>query len=282
MSDEHPWLKYKPAALRKALDAVSWDAGALWWSLQMYMGGTGADGVLPKKALHVATSRKISQAKIAALLPELFEEGLLEDQGDSVRSCFWEQPPVETWSDDVLRARWQRRKALSRLSELCRAIKDRDRHLCRYCGQRVNWADKKGRLGGSYDHVDPDGENTLDNVVVACRHCNGKKKDRTPEQAGMPLYRPGTTAASIADGTARVVAASAVHDPAPEPRARSEDLAPIQIRSGSGPDSSCAQARDGTEPDRAESDLDRTSPPTAGWSSASPHQSLSKSGEKES
>lgn len=277
MSDEHPWLKHKPAVIRKGLDAVSWDAAALYWAIQMYMGGTGADGVLSKKQLHVAAGRKISPAKVNALLPELFEEKLLEDLGDMVRSSHWEQPPVETWSDDVLRARWQRRKALARMSELCQAIKARDRHLCAYCGQRVNWADKKGRLGGTYDHVDPDGENTLDNVRVACRHCNGKKKDRTPEQAGMPLYRPGTTAASIADGSARVVAASVVHGPAPEPRARSQDLDPIQIRSGSGPDSSCAQARDGNEPDRARSDPDRTTPPHAGGPSASPHQQQSRS-----
>ena len=218
MSDEHPWLKYKPAVIRKGLDAVEWDAVGLYWSIQMYMGGTGADGILPKRLLHVATGRRVSLKKIDSLLPQLLEEKLLVEDGDSIKDPHWNQPPVETWTDDVLRDRWKRANDLKRNGELCRAIKSRDRHLCRYCGERVNWADKKSRLSGTYDHVDPDGDNSFSNVVVACRRCNGIKKDRTPEQAGMPLYLPGTTAASIAAGPAREVAASAAQDSAPDPQ----------------------------------------------------------------
>jgi hypothetical protein len=177
-----------------------------------------------------------------------------------------------------LRDRWKRDKDLKRNGELCRAIKARDRHLCRYCGDRVNWADKKGRLAGTYDHVDPDGDNSFHNVVVACKRCNGIKKDRTPEQAGMPLYLPGTTAAAIAAGTAREVAASAAQDSAPEPRARSHDPDPIWIGSGSGPGSARAPARDRTEPDRARSDPDRTNPPHAGESTAHSQQPQSQEG----
>lgn len=98
------------------------------------------------------------------------------------------------------RLRWRRGKALSRNVELREAIVQRDRSLCRYCGERVDFRDRVGPLGGTYDHVDPDGDNSLDNCVVACRRCNGVKCDRTPAEAGMPLYPPGTTRADILAG----------------------------------------------------------------------------------
>jgi hypothetical protein len=65
----------------------------------------------------------------------------------------------------------------------------------------VNWDDKNGGTGGTYDHVDPDGDNSMSNVVVACRECNCEvKKERPLEHSGMALWRPGTTAAQIAAG----------------------------------------------------------------------------------
>ncbi len=62
----------------------------------------------------------------------------------------------------------------------------RDRHTCLYCGQVGN-----GRgVTLTRDHVVPrvqGGRDTWENVVTACRVCNGRKGGRTPEQAGMPL-----------------------------------------------------------------------------------------------
>lgn len=268
MSGHHPWLKHSPEKARESLAAVSWDAAALWHVLLFYMADTGTDGTLAKKKLVVATDRRLTQRRIDQVLPELFEEELLVDLGDKVGAGeHWHQPPVETWTDPVLHARWRRKAQLRRMPELTNRIKDRDRHLCRYCGHRVNWTDRRGLLGGTYDHVDPDGENTFDNVVVACRRCNGRKKDRTPDQAGMPLYRPGTTAAIIAAGSARTVAASAGHDRSPEPRARSSDQVRTQSGSDPGAGSARAPARDETDPVRTESDPahhespDRGSPP---------------------
>jgi 5-methylcytosine-specific restriction endonuclease McrA len=80
-----------------------------------------------------------------------------------------------------------RRQALGRDPELRRAIRERDRDLCRYCGIKVRWTDRKSVAGGTYDHVDPSGDNIAANVVVACRGCNSSKGCRTPEEAGMPL-----------------------------------------------------------------------------------------------
>ena len=60
----------------------------------------------------------------------------------------------------------------------------RDASLCMYCGTRH----KDGAL--TRDHVLPISRGGLDrwsNVVTACRPCNTRKGNRTPEEAGMPL-----------------------------------------------------------------------------------------------
>lgn len=66
----------------------------------------------------------------------------------------------------------------------------RDRGVCAYCGRMIPLAE------ASMDHIIPHslgGPATWDNLVNACRRCNGKKANRTPEQAGMPLrFKPFT------------------------------------------------------------------------------------------
>lgn len=64
----------------------------------------------------------------------------------------------------------------------------RDRQLCAYCGDRF----EEGEL--TREHVVPLAQGGRDhwmNVVTACRACNHRKGNRTPEQAHMPLlYAP--------------------------------------------------------------------------------------------
>lgn len=61
----------------------------------------------------------------------------------------------------------------------------RDNYSCQYCG-----ANNPSNL--TLDHVMPQsrgGKNTWENLVCACRDCNFKKANRTPEEAMMPLLR---------------------------------------------------------------------------------------------
>lgn len=63
-----------------------------------------------------------------------------------------------------------------------RALFQRDNFTCQYCGE------KPSRL--EVEHVIPraqGGKNVWNNVTTACRSCNARKRDRTPEQAGMTL-----------------------------------------------------------------------------------------------
>jgi 5-methylcytosine-specific restriction endonuclease McrA len=62
----------------------------------------------------------------------------------------------------------------------------RDGYRCMYCGQSRAGAELE------LEHVIPrsrGGKNSWDNLVAACRRCNSRKNDRTPEEAGMPLIR---------------------------------------------------------------------------------------------
>jgi 5-methylcytosine-specific restriction endonuclease McrA len=72
-------------------------------------------------------------------------------------------------------------RALSRKNILMR-----DRYTCQYCGKVLNSGDL------TLDHVQPrsrSGETTWENLVACCHHCNNRKGNRTPEEAGMKLAR---------------------------------------------------------------------------------------------
>lgn len=62
----------------------------------------------------------------------------------------------------------------------------RDGFRCQYCGTR------KGMRELNYDHVIPrikGGPTVWTNIVTSCYPCNDRKAGRTPEQAGMKLFR---------------------------------------------------------------------------------------------
>lgn len=65
-----------------------------------------------------------------------------------------------------------------------RLLARRDRHLCMYCGNKFLLNEL------TRDHVLPKsrgGRDVYENLVIACKTCNNRKGDRTPEEAGMPL-----------------------------------------------------------------------------------------------
>ena len=86
----------------------------------------------------------------------------------------------------VVKVPFHRRAALSR-----RAVFARDEHRCQYCGGHAD----------SIDHVMPrsrGGEHVWENVAAACRVCNLRKRDRTPDEAGMRLARRPATPRELA------------------------------------------------------------------------------------
>src|SRR6266511_222792 len=72
---------------------------------------------------------------------------------------------------------YQARASLTR-----RAVFARDEWTCQYCGGSAE----------NVDHVIPrsrGGGHTWENVVAACRKCNARKENRTPEAVGLRLRR---------------------------------------------------------------------------------------------
>jgi 5-methylcytosine-specific restriction endonuclease McrA len=71
-----------------------------------------------------------------------------------------------------------------------RGVYLRDQGRCAYCGRHIPLAE------ATIDHIVPlynHGPTAWHNLVNACRACNEKKANRTPEQAHMPLlFRPFT------------------------------------------------------------------------------------------
>lgn len=87
--------------------------------------------------------------------------------------------PIIACNDQTL-ARRRNRAPLLTNKELFR----RDQNMCMYCGGEF----KSYKL--TRDHVVPTskgGKNVWENTVAACKPCNHRKADRTPESANMPL-----------------------------------------------------------------------------------------------
>ena len=68
-----------------------------------------------------------------------------------------------------------------------RTVLARDHYTCQYCGRQPSRKDL------TVDHIVPrsrGGHTAWENVVTACQRCNGRKGNRTPEEAGMSLLSP--------------------------------------------------------------------------------------------
>lgn len=216
------WVKDSDDVARDpALRAAGKDAALLWFVAMRECAALGTDGVMsPLMVGDAAHLYKISQR---AAVPALVAAGLWHD-ADGLAACgpcfgeqrrpfpdgslliheWWDHLLLGAGKDDpIVRKRERRRKALNspKCIELRQLVRERDMDLCRYCGVSTldnSGPDKKSQSIRTLDHVDPWGDNTAENLVVACRKCNGRKRDRTPDQAGMTLYDPGTTKADIA------------------------------------------------------------------------------------
>jgi 5-methylcytosine-specific restriction endonuclease McrA len=121
----------------------------------------------------------ICSARKAILLLVLGKVEVIECSGFIVRSVSrrYELPSIVRLGRFVHVPR--KRILLSRSN-----ILKRDNHRCQYCGTEES--------PFTVDHVVPrdrGGLGTWDNLVCACSSCNGRKGNRTPQEAGMTLIR---------------------------------------------------------------------------------------------
>lgn len=155
-----------------------------------WSGGLLTDGFIPLEIAEVASPTRWEVLTKAAVKADMLRRHrgpdgdwgwtvVMEDQLFHVRS-----------KAEVMKDREASRR-LTRVQAIARDVRLRDGDQCRYCAKTVTFeGDRRSNRAGTYDHqVPPDqgGEETVENVVVACGGCNRAKADRTPEQAGMTL-----------------------------------------------------------------------------------------------
>jgi 5-methylcytosine-specific restriction endonuclease McrA len=170
--------------------------------LMLYSARHLSDGFLPEVVFRDVVRSRVWREKLTT--PPGGGTSLVHLRGDAC-PCLKDRPWPDTAADvyvhhylssnpsrdeyDVQRAK----QAELRDSELRAAVRQRDRSRCRYCGVAVVWADRRSSTGGVVDHVDPRQAAGAANLVVACRGCNSRKGNRTPDAAGMTLLpAPGT------------------------------------------------------------------------------------------
>ncbi len=122
----------------------------------------------------------------------------LDDTGEEYDFELWRSLPIREQDDalpivgGVLRVprvlhlhRYDRTPRVTvRLTR--RNLMFRDGHQCQYCGKQPPLREL------NIDHVQPrsrGGDDSWENLVTACRHCNLRKGWRTPEEANMRLRR---------------------------------------------------------------------------------------------
>ena len=118
----------------------------------------------------------IVPSRRAACLVLAQKADIVHDDGTAIHSARLTVPsPTVIRLRYIVKVPYYRHAALSR-----RAVFARDDHRCQYCGEHAD----------SIDHIFPrsrGGQHEWENVAAACRPCNLKKRDRTPQEAGMRL-----------------------------------------------------------------------------------------------
>ncbi len=69
------------------------------------------------------------------------------------------------------------RAADKRKPGLIIAVRVRDGDACRWCGRTVSWTDRVGTRGGTYDSLTNHQDSDVDNLVVACKGCNSRRRE---------------------------------------------------------------------------------------------------------
>ena len=150
-----------------------------------------------------------------AVVLVLAEKAVVVEAGEGVMRSERQSIPVPTVVrlSRYVRVPYRREVPLTR-----RAVLDRDRHACVYCGLRAD----------TIDHVRPrsrGGEHIWTNVVAACARCNHRKGDRLLQRARLaPAAPPAQPPATVA-----VVLGWTKRDPGlgPLPRSRAKGACAI-------------------------------------------------------
>lgn len=135
-------------------------------------------GVLLLNATYEAIRVIPMKRAVVLVLQEKAE--IVESTGENIRSAHISMPQPE-----VIRLKYYVKIPYkSRVPLSNRAVLNRDKYKCAYCGKK----------GNTVDHVHPKakgGKHEWTNVVAACGKCNSKKADKTLQEMGWELsFKP--------------------------------------------------------------------------------------------
>ena len=120
---------------------------------------------------------KVIRWEHAITLVYLHKADRVVDYADEIRS-----PSITMKTPAVIRLRRNFGKVKRGVKFSRVNIFTRDEHRCQYCAERFS----ASKL--TFDHVTPrscGGRTEWTNIVTACRPCNAKKANRTPDESGM-------------------------------------------------------------------------------------------------
>jgi hypothetical protein len=125
-------------------------------------------GLLPSTKV-IAFRLRMSEVEANHLIEALVSAELLDHTGEGITPHNWDKWQHRTC--DLLRGDWP---------DIRLMVLERDEWQCQYCGAIAN----------AVDHIiarSRGGKNGWENLVAACKPCNSRKGNRTPEEAGMRL-----------------------------------------------------------------------------------------------
>lgn len=127
------------------------------------------------------------------LVSQAVAAGLLEPVSGEGRGRVWKLVEDPEFIHVRRRAEVQfdrQRDKDRRNPDLTMPVRLRDGDGCRYCGNTVNWADRKSGRAGTYDHRNPGQAATVESYVVSCKSCNSKRQDDPDADEHTPLLPP--------------------------------------------------------------------------------------------
>lgn len=139
-----------------------------------------------------AVIEAVGLERASSVVEDLLKIGVLFDQStaDQRQYRLLERESFVHLIKTDQKKRNAKRKRDKRKAALMVPVLLRDGSECRYCGDRVNWDDKRFDQGGTFDHREIESETTVDNYVVCCRSCNRLRADFENPDEELPLLDP--------------------------------------------------------------------------------------------
>jgi 5-methylcytosine-specific restriction endonuclease McrA len=170
-----------------------WATAVSYCSAHLTNGDVSAVEHLPVIAMETFGMTPSALRKAQKAAQELVQRRLWELRPEGWRFHDWKDCNPTAQQVKQKKKKDRRRSDLHRTTEgkaIKAAVYARDGLWCRYCGIETRPGHNRSSDGRTLDHIDPEGANSLENVVVSCNYCNGRKWECLPEAAGMTLRDP--------------------------------------------------------------------------------------------